>query len=60
MAAREGLDTYELNYLRQRDYSDEIFIGRRGFSASLRDFPDGLNPKMAKEIRAQKERQRQS
>ena len=59
MAAREGIDTSDVNFLQQRDYADGIFIGRRGFSAMLRDFPDGLNPKMAKEIREEQERRRQ-
>jgi hypothetical protein len=55
-ALRDGIDTSDINFLRQRDYSPTVITGRQGISSLLKAFP--LDAKEAEEIRKRQEQER--
>ena len=55
-AARDGIDTSDVNFLSQRDYSDAAIAGRNGISVQIKAFD--LSPEKAESIRKNQERQR--
>mgnify|MGYP001197729076 CR=1 FL=1 len=61
-ALRDGIDTSDVNFLQQRDYSPTVISGRNGISARLKDFPgedgQGMNAKEAAAIRKEREQRR--
>jgi hypothetical protein len=59
---RDDIDTSDVNFLRQQDYSDTSIAGRQGISSRLKNFPgdddQGMDAKTAARIRESQEQQR--
>jgi hypothetical protein len=59
---RDDIDTSDVNFLRQQDYSDTSIAGRQGISSLLKNFPgddgQGMDAKTAARIRERQEQQR--